>query len=153
MKVRALWYFKRGCEFWHTPLVTCGEDCEKYWSELLLFTLPCSQALVKPIKKENMKEESTPYARCEPAQTISVLLYSFNLPDFDYKHSVVCTRTQVHSWPWRVRRKGCRPLFSQYDGRQIKEISLKCQRNHDFFCGFLCFYAKLSSPHPASSAF
>lgn len=65
--------------------------------ELLLFTLPCSQALVKPIKKENMKEESTPYARCEPAQTISVLLYSFNLPDFDYKNSVVCTRTQVHS--------------------------------------------------------
>lgn len=65
--------------------------------ESLLFTLPCSQALVKPIKKENMKEESTPYARCEPAQTISVLLYSFNLPDFDYKNSVVCTRTQVHS--------------------------------------------------------
>ena len=65
--------------------------------ELLLFTLPCSQALVKPIKKENMKEESTPYTRCEPAQTISVLLYSFNLPDFDYKNSVVCTRTQVRS--------------------------------------------------------
>ena len=65
--------------------------------ELLLFTLPCSQALVKPIKKENMKEESTPYARYEPAQTISVLLYSFNLPDFDYKNSVVCTRTQVRS--------------------------------------------------------
>lgn len=65
--------------------------------ESLLFTLPCSQALVKPIKKENMKEESTPYARYEPAQTISVLLYSFNLPDFDYKNSVVCTRTQVHS--------------------------------------------------------
>ena len=58
---------------------------------------PSSQALVKPIKKENMKEESTPYTRCEPAQTISVLLYSFNLPDFDYKNSVVCTRTQVHS--------------------------------------------------------
>ena len=63
--------------------------------ESLLFTLPCSQALVKPIKKENMKEESTPYARYEPAQTISVLLYSFHLPDFDYKNSVVCTRTQV----------------------------------------------------------
>ena len=70
---------------------------QKNRCELLLFTLPCSQALVKPIKKENMKEESTPYARCEPAQTISVLLYSFNLPDFDYKNSVVCTRTQVHS--------------------------------------------------------
>ena len=44
-----------------------------------------------------MKEESTPYARYEPAQTISVLLYSFNLPDFDYKNSAVCTRTQVRS--------------------------------------------------------
>lgn len=42
-----------------------------------------------------MKEESTPYTRCEPAQTIPVLLYSFNLPDFDYKNSAVCTRTQV----------------------------------------------------------
>ena len=34
-----------------------------------------------------MKEESTPYTRREPAQTTSVLLYSFNLPDFDYKNS------------------------------------------------------------------
>ena len=50
-----------------------------------------------------------------------------------------------------MRRKGCRPLFSQSDDK-FKEISLKCQRNHELFCGFLCFYAKLSSPHPASSA-
>ncbi len=35
-----------------------------------------------------MKEESTPYTRYEPAQTIPILLYSFNLPDFDYKNSV-----------------------------------------------------------------
>ena len=50
-----------------------------------------------------------------------------------------------------MRRKGCRPLFSQSDDK-FKEISLKSQRNHELFCGFLCFYAKLSSPHPASSA-
>ena len=121
-----------------------------------------------------MKEESTPYARYEPAQTISVLLYSFHLPDFDYKNSVVCTRTQVRSglacktgftWhksklsalvctvfrdPWKERLKRCRPLFSQSNSK-FKEIPLKCQRNHELFCGFLCFYAKLSSPHPALS--
>ena len=49
-----------------------------------------------------------------------------------------------------MRRKGCRPLFSQSNSK-FREIPLKCQRNHELFCGFLCFYAKLSSPHPASS--
>ena len=49
-------------------------------------------------------------------------------------------------------RKGCRPLFSQPDSK-FKEISLKCQRNHELFCGFLCFlfYATLLSSHPASA--
>ena len=49
-----------------------------------------------------------------------------------------------------MRRKGCRPLFSQSDDK-FKEISLKCQRNHDFFVDSSVFYAKLSSPHPAPS--
>lgn len=39
-----------------------------------------------------MKEESTPYTRCELAQTIPVLLYSFHLPDFDYKNSALSAR-------------------------------------------------------------
>ena len=36
----------------------------------------------------------------------------------------------------------------------VKEIPLKCQRNHELFCGFLCFlfYATLLSSHPASAA-
>ena len=43
-----------------------------------------------------MKEESTPYTRCEPAQTIPVLLYnSFNLPDFDYKNSILSARGHI----------------------------------------------------------
>ena len=51
-----------------------------------------------------------------------------------------------------MRRKGCRPLFSQSDDK-FKEIPLKCQRNHELFCGFLyyLFYATLLSPHPALS--
>ena len=45
------------------------------------------------------------------------------------------------------------PLFSQSNSK-FKEIPLKCQRNHELFCGFLyfLFYATLLSPHPASSA-
>ena len=42
-----------------------------------------------------MKKESTPYTRCEPAQTIPVLLYSFNLPDFDYKNSILSARGHI----------------------------------------------------------
>lgn len=44
------------------------------------------------------------------------------------------------------------PLFSQSNSK-FKEIPLKCQRNHELFCGFLCFlfYATLLSSHPASA--
>ena len=109
-----------------------------------------------------MKEESTPYTRCEPAQTISVLLYSFNLPDFDYKNSVVCTRTQVHSglacktgftWhksklsalvctvfrdPWKVEYKRKHPLAPQSNSK-FRECFSNLQLNHELFCGFLYF--------------
>lgn len=103
-----------------------------------------------------MKEESTPYVRCEPAQTISVLLYSFNLPDFDYKNSVVCTRTQVHSglslqdWLHSALKqaflrslaqsfvtlerevKALPPLFSQSNSK-FRECFSNLQLNHELF--------------------
>ena len=48
--------------------------------------------------------------------------------------------------------KALSPLFSQSNSK-FKEIPLKCQRNHELFCGFLCFlfYATLLSSHPASA--
>ena len=48
--------------------------------------------------------------------------------------------------------KALPPLFSQSNSK-FKEIPLKCQRNHELFCGFLCFlfYATLLSSHPASA--
>lgn len=131
LSVRNVNYLLRICRFVSLT--------KKNWCELLLFTLPCSQALVKPIKKENMKEESTPYTRREPAQTIPVLLYSFNLPDFDYKNSAVCTRTQVYRDPWRVRWERCGSLFSQSDSK-FRKSSPKCQLNRELFCGFLYFF-------------
>ena len=51
-----------------------------------------------------------------------------------------------------MRRKGCRPLFSQSDSK-FRECFSNLQLNHElYFADSSVFYAKLSSPHPDSSS-
>ena len=52
------------------------------------------------------------------------------------------------------REVGALPPLCSQSNSKFKEIPLKCQRNHELFCGFLCFlfYATLLSSHPASAA-